>query len=74
MKIAIVNSRELDTNCWFMARFAEGIRCKQAYSCKYPERATCKAIETEIAYLEGRLSTLVVEYARKIDRLRDYKK
>lgn len=61
MKAAIVSSRELGTNCWLPARFLGG-RCARVMTCSYPEKAKCKAVETEIEYLTA-------HYSGEIERL-----
>lgn len=53
-KTAVVSSKELGTNCWLPKRFIEGSRCCRVMECNYPEKATCKAVDTEIAYLHQR--------------------
>ena len=52
MKYAIVNSKELGTNCWSAVRFTGGARCHRWDDCTYPEKKTCKAREAEIEYLK----------------------
>ena len=51
VKTAIVSSKELGTNCWLACRFLEGGRCLRVMRCNYPEKRTCKAVDTEISYL-----------------------
>jgi len=51
MKTAIVNSKELGTNCWSPKRFCGG-RCDRVMVCNYPEKATCKAVASEIEFVE----------------------
>ena len=85
MKSKIVNSSELGTNCWCPARFCDGIRCKRIFDCKYPEKLTCKAVGSEIAYIKEytqqvirdiqelsnkQLTNLQQTAQRKIDELR----
>lgn len=51
VKVAIVKSSKLGTNCWSAARFCGG-RCTHVLTCKYPERDTCKAVAAERKYLK----------------------
>ena len=46
MKTAIVNSKDLGTNCWSTHRFLGG-RCDRVMTCNYPEKRTCKAVESQ---------------------------
>jgi len=55
MKTAIVDSKELGTNCWSPAKLTEGKRCSRVMLCKYPDKRTCKAVDAEIAYLNAGL-------------------
>lgn len=74
MRTAIVKASELGTNCWAAVRFAGGGRCRLWATCKYPEKATCKAREAEIEYLERRLSEclkLAVRIKAEINSLRE---
>lgn len=52
MQHAIVKSSELGTNCWLPVRFCGG-RCQRVLDCKYPEKRTCKAVQTEIEYINA---------------------
>ena len=69
MKHAIINSKELGTNCWITARFIDGQRCPRVMRCKYPEKKTCRAVITEIDYLRGESKRLVSDIDNKIDKL-----
>jgi len=60
-KVAIINSKELGTNCWSAHRFCGG-RCQRVMRCNYPEKATCKAVQSEIDYLNN-------YYATELNRL-----
>jgi len=51
-RTAIVSSKELRTNCWSSFRFIRDMRCPRVFTCKYPEKKTCRAVEAEIAYLQ----------------------
>lgn len=55
---AIVNIKELGTNCWLPIRFTGRRRCDHWKTCNYPEKKTCKAREAEIAYLDERATDL----------------
>ena len=72
---AIVNSKELGTNCWSPCRFIrDDGRCERVFTCSYPEKATCQAIDAEVCYLVGKQAQLLVSYAN-IDRtIRDLQK
>ena len=49
---ANVSSKELGTNCWTPCRFIKDDgRCDRVFTCKYPEKKTCHAIQAEIEYL-----------------------
>ncbi len=51
MKATVIKSSELGTNCWLPVRFCGG-RCQRVMDCTYPEKQTCKAVQTEIDYLK----------------------
>ena len=51
MKTAVVNSKELGTNCWSTHRFCGG-RCNRIMYCKYPEKQTCLAVQAEIEFIK----------------------
>jgi hypothetical protein len=69
MQTAIVNSKDLGTNCWLAKRFTGGSRCCRVMACNYPEKHSCKAIDAEIAYLQSHKQTLIEEIDKKIDIL-----
>lgn len=75
IKTAIVNSKELGTNCWLTARFLDGVRCQRVMECSYPEKKTCKAVETEIVARKEsaqRRTTEIAEcLARDLDSLEE---
>ena len=53
---AAVTSDELGPNCWHPRRFVEGgSRCDHIMTCKYPEKAKCKAVQAEIQFLTGKI-------------------
>lgn len=56
-----VSQKELGTNCWSPARFIEGHRCVRIMRCKYPEKASCKALDAEIIYLQEQIAKLQAE-------------
>ena len=60
-KAAIVSSKELGTNCWLSFRFIRGMRCPRVFTCDYPEKKTCRAVETEMAYLREHSRQLIDE-------------
>ncbi len=49
----VVTLKELGKNCWLPKRFISGSRCHRVFTCSYPEKKTCRAIEAEIAYLKN---------------------
>ena len=49
MKVAIINSTELGTNCWQGVRFHGG-ECKLVEVCKYPEKKECRAHKDKRVY------------------------
>ena len=73
MKIAIVNSKDLGTNCWLARRFTGGSKCCRVMTCNYPEKHTCKAIDAEIAYLERKKQCLIERIDEKVDILQKAK-
>lgn len=54
-KTAIVKFSDLGTNCWLPQRFIKGTRCQGVFSCKYPEKKTCQAVQGEIVHLAWRI-------------------
>lgn len=70
---AIVNSSELGTNCWLPVRFCGG-RCQRVMVCKYPEKRTCKAVQTElehsITYTQQQVAIIRDYQTRKQEYLR----
>jgi hypothetical protein len=61
MKAAIIKSSELGSNCWLPARFCGGDRCPRVEDCNYPEKATCKAVDAEKAYIKAEADRLLQE-------------
>ena len=69
-KTTIVKSSELGSNCWLAKRFIEGVsRCPRVMECKYPEKKTCKAVDTEIGYLKDALKKTAEQTKAKIFQL-----
>ena|GEM_PF-6578447 len=72
-RAAIVSSKELGTNCWLARRFVkDGSRCARLYVCKYSERKTCEAVNTEIAHLKNeqiRMANVIVNIDHTIGLL-----
>ena len=64
-----VSSRELGTNCWSPHRFCGG-RCQMVERCDYPEKRGCKAVTTEVEYLNRHIEEqhrkLEVQYDSKL--------
>jgi hypothetical protein len=50
LKYASVPVSKLGKNCWSAHRFCGG-RCVNVLKCNYPEKATCKAVLEERAFL-----------------------
>jgi hypothetical protein len=71
IKTAIVNSKELGTNCWLAKRFTGGSRCCRVMDCTYPEKRTCKAVDAEIEYLQSQKQTLSENIDKKIAALQE---
>lgn len=69
MKYTIVKASKLGTNCWLSQRFLEGGRCPRVMECNYPEKQTCKALDTEIAYQKERLAKTVKRTKTKVFQL-----
>lgn len=60
-KTAIVSSKELSSNCWSSFRFIRGFRCPRVFTCNYPGKKTCRAVETELTYLREHSKQLIDE-------------
>ncbi len=67
-KYASVNIKTLGTNCWFAGRFVKGGCCKSVYSCKYPERATCLAVQCEVEYLTDQVEEAIQRLPKLVER------
>lgn len=69
MKSVIIKQSELGSNCWLPARFCGG-KCWMVLRCHYPEKGTCKAVDTEIEDLKKKrtekLKRSTEDYDRKI--------
>ena len=67
---AEVSSDELGANCWHPRRFVEvGSRCDRIMTCQYPEKAECKAVETEIQFLSGRIIEVQHDAIKRMQQL-----
>lgn len=66
-KTQIVSSKELGTTCWSACRFCGGTRCPRVMDCNYPERKSCKAVQTEIDYLNKYYSTEIEKMQRQYE-------
>ena len=64
MKCSVVSSKQLGINCWSAHRFCGG-RCKRVMYCTCPEKAECKAVQTEIDYLNNYYSTEIERLERQ---------
>jgi len=73
MNSTVIKSCELGVNCWSAHRFCGG-RCQRVMNCNYPEKATCKAVDSEISYLNNYYSTeierLDKQYTASMTRLK----
>ena len=58
-RVVSVTANELGPNCWLTKRFIQGERCERLYRCHYPERKTCQAVHTEVAYLKEHQRQLI---------------
>jgi len=68
----IISSKELGANCWLPQRITGGQRCDRVYTCAYPERNLCKAVDAEIQHLHQKQSSLITTHSNiqvTIDRL-----
>lgn len=63
----IVSSKELGFNC-SPHRFCGG-RCPRVMACNYPEKATCKAVQAEIDYLNSHHIKIEEQNAKKMKAL-----
>ena len=62
-RMAIVSSGELGTNCWHPRRFVtDGSRCERLFTCSYPEKHRCQAVNAEIRHLRQEQRRLVHVY------------
>ncbi len=72
-RTAVVSSKELGTNCWLAKRFVkDGGRCCRVWTCNYPEKKTCQAVQREIDYLrqeQQRLAQVSSNIDTKIEEL-----
>ena len=70
---AVVSLKELGTNCWHPCRFIKDDgRCDRVFTCKYPERKTCQAVNAEIAHLKKaqvRLINQSIQIDRTVEKL-----
>ena len=73
MSSMVIKSSELGVNCWSAHRFCGG-RCQRVIHCNYPEKATCKAVDSEIDYLDSYYRTeierLSKQYTASMTRLK----
>lgn len=68
-RTAIVNSKELGTNCWSSFRFIRGLRCPRVMQCTYLEKKTCRAVEAELEYLQQERERQVKSIHEKMAQL-----
>lgn len=63
VKTAIIKVSELGTNCWLPKRFIEGgSRCDRIFTCSYPEKKKCQAINAEVRHLMEEQTRLITVY------------
>jgi hypothetical protein len=70
MESKIIQSSELGTECWSPARFCAGARCARVHDCTYRIKATCQAIDAEIAYMDKQITVAQKQIAAKIKALK----
>jgi len=68
-QVASVSIQELGMNCWLPRRFIEGSRCCRVMECNYPEKRTCKAVDSEIAWLHEQRREQERLYHEKLSKL-----
>jgi len=68
MKVSAVKASELGNNCWLPVRFCGG-RCQRVMKCEYPEKKSCKAVISEIAYLQEKARADKAKVQKKIQQL-----
>ena len=70
LRTAIVSLHELGTNCWLPKRFVQdGNRCCRVWTCSYPEKKTCMAIQAEIKHMVEEQARLVTVYKNLDQRI-----
>lgn len=69
VKVTTVKFSELGTNCWLPRRFIQGERCQRVFDCHYPEKRTCKAVDTELAYLKQQAVDTIQQIHAKMKQL-----
>lgn len=53
-------ANQIGTNCWSPKRFCGG-RCDRVFRCNYPDKKTCKAVASEVAYIEQNSATRIAK-------------
>jgi len=69
MNYGIIKLSELGSNCWLPARFCDGSRCDRINRCTYPEKVNCKAIDTEIVYIQSQSDAQLIQAQKRIMEL-----
>lgn len=69
VKHAITSFQELGKNCWLPARFCAGAECQRVQTCKYPEKATCEAVKTEIGRLTEKSKQVMLDAIEEIENM-----
>ena len=78
MKILSKNAVEVTLkdqggNCWTGNRFILSDRCMSVFTCSYPEKRTCQAVQAEIAHLRDtqiRMVRSITQIGHTIESLR----
>lgn len=70
---AVVTSAELGTNCWAPCRFIQKDgRCPRVWTCSYPEKQSCEAVNAEIESIKEqkkRLEQVDANLDKRIEEL-----
>jgi len=69
---AEVTMAELGTNCWHPCRFIQDDgRCDRVWSCSYPEKKRCQAVNAEIRHITEQQARLIVVYTNLDLRIKE---
>lgn len=70
---AVVTLKELGVNCSAPHRFILSGRCMSVFTCSYPEKRKCQAVQAEIAHLRDtqlRMARSMANIEQTIETLR----